>query len=267
MCTLPTLIYTHGGWHGPEYWNPVISILASKGFRSIAPHLLFGGTDKPITSLDPVIEQIKELVADETSKGNDVVIINHSFGSFPGCSAIRGFTATDSSNLSGQNSGKVLGVLTVAGFFPETEVSFAAVAAAAQSASSASDPAAVGQLPFAATEEGWLEFTGDPIHAFYSDLPSDEAHFWATGLENFSRFAVASHENVYAGWKDVPVWYLFCKADTMMTLTQQEAYVKKARDEGGNVTTREVDAGHSPMLSKPEEVAQFVQDAVASFAH
>jgi pimeloyl-ACP methyl ester carboxylesterase len=267
MSTLPTLIYTHGGWHGPEYWNPVISILARKGFRSIAPHLLFGGTDKPITSLEPVIEQIKGLVADETSKGNNVVIINHSFGSFPGCSAIKGFTATDSSNLSGQNSGKVLGVLTVAGFFPETEVSFSAVAAAAQNASSASDSAAAGQLPFAATEEGWLEFTGDPIHAFYSDLPNDEAQKWATELEKLSRFAVGAHEHVYAGWKDVPVWYLFCKADTMMALSQQEAYVKKARDGGGNVTTREVDAGHSPMLSKPDEVAQFVQDAVASFTH
>lgn len=265
MSAPPTLVYTHGGWHGPEYWNPVISILAGKGFRSIAPHLLFGGTDEPITSLVPVIEQVKEIVADETSKGNDVVIINHSFGSFAGCSAIRGFTATDSSNLSGPNCGKVLGVLTVAGFFPETEVSFSDMVAELQSLSSASDPGAVGQLPFTPTEEGWLEFEGDAIQAFYNDLPHDEAQRWATNLEKFSRFVSGTREKVYAGWKDVPVWYLLCKADTMMTLPQQEAHVKKARDGGANLTTREIDAGHSPMLSKPDEVAQFVRDAVASF--
>lgn len=265
MSALPTLIYTHGGWHGPEYWEPVVSMLASHGFRSITPHLLFGGTDKPIQSLEPVVEQIAKLVADETSKGNDVVIINHSFGSFAGCSAIKGFTSTDPSNLTEQNSGKVLGILTVAGFFPEHEVSFNTMVAASQSTPATDDPGTVRQLPFKPTEEGWVEFTGDPVHSFYSDLPLDEAQKWATALEKMSRFVFITSKLVYAGWKDVPVWYLLCKADTMMTLPQQEAYVKKARESGGNVTTREIEAGHSPMLSKPAEVARFVQEAVASF--
>lgn len=266
MSTLPTLIFTHGGWHGPDYWNPVVSILASQGFKSIAPHLLFGATEKPITSLEPVIEQVIELVAGETSKGNDVVIINHSFGSYAGCSAIRGFTTKDSSKLAGPNFGRVLGILTVAGFFPETEVSFNDMIAAAQNPATASGPGAVGQLPFTPTEEGWIKFTGDSRQLFYNDLPLDEAQKWGSNLEKLSRFAFDTRKMVYAGWKDVPAWYILCKADAMMTPPQQEAVVKKARDGGGNITTREIDAGHSPMLSKPYEVAQIVQEAVASFS-
>jgi len=267
MSTLPTLVYTHGGWHGPEYWDPVISILVGKGFKSIAPHLLFGGTDEPIKSMVPVIEQVKEIVAEETSKGNDVVIINHSIGSYAGCSSIKGFTATDSSNLSGPNSGKVLGVLTVAGFFPETDVSVNDMVTALQSSSPKNDPSTAVQLPFSPTEEGWLEFTGDAVQAFYNDLPYDDAQKWAKHLETFSSFIFGTRDKVYAGWKDVPTWYMLCKADAMMPLPQQMGHVKKARDSGGNVTTREVDAGHSPMLSKPDEVAQFVQDAVVSFVN
>ncbi|KAK5054450.1 hypothetical protein LTR84_001340 [Exophiala bonariae] len=266
MSTLPTLICLHGGFHGPGYWGPLVSLLADKGFRSITPHLLFGGTDKPIQSLEPVIEQVAKLVAEETSKGKDVVMINHSFGSFAGCSAIKGFTSKDPSKLSDQNSGKALGIITISGFFPEHEVSLAAMAAASRTARGAPDPATAPQLPFKPTEEGLLEYDGDPVHSFYNDLPLQEAQKWAAELENMSQFVFATGGGVYAGWMDVPVWYLLCEADNMMELPQQQSYVKKARDSGGDVTTREIDAGHSPMLSRPVEVAKFVQEAVASFS-
>ena len=72
-------------------------------------------------------------------------------------------------------------------------------------------------------------------------------------------------EYAYAGWKDVPCWYLVTLEDRGLPTELAHLAVKMARDEGGDVTTREVQSSHSPMLSKVKETVGFILDATADF--
>jgi len=42
--------------------------------------------------------------------------------------------------------------------------------------------------------------------------------------------------------------------------------VQMAKDAGADVTLREVDSSHSPMLSKPQETADFIMEAAADLS-
>ena len=72
-------------------------------------------------------------------------------------------------------------------------------------------------------------------------------------------------ELAYAGWKDVPVWFLATVTDQAFPIEAQRGMVAGIQETGKDVTLREVEASHSPMLSKPEETAGFIMEAAASF--
>jgi len=260
MTALPTLMLNHGAWHTPEYWSLVKSNLEGKGYRCIAPRLLFNDTEKPIDSLAPVIAALQDLIAAETDAGNDVVLVNHSFGGMVGVSAVKGFTAKDPSKLRHDKSGHVLGLVQAPAFTPPSNTSLADTFADPAFAAAASS-----ERRMQHNNEGWVQLLCDPADFFYNDLPREEAEQWIQRLVKYSAGATLSRDSVYAGWLDVPVWYLMCTLDKAITIKQQEMIVQRCRQDGGDVTTKRLQASHSPALSKSGEVAAFVEDAVKAF--
>lgn len=121
------------------------------------------------------------------------------------------------------------------------------------------------QLVVEDTGQGWCELKGDPAKSFYNDLADDEGKEWVTKLVRFSSAMRSARDSVYAGWMDVPMWYLICTEDRTIVRELQEELVRKCREAGARVTTRDCEAGHSPMLSKPEEAVAFVEDAINAF--
>jgi hypothetical protein len=101
---------------------------------------------------------------------------------------------------------------------------------------------------------------------FYHDLPVEEGNYWVGKLQKHSSKALAEgEEHAYAGWKDVPVWYLATIEDKGLPFEAQRYFVQAAKDGGADVTLREVASSHSPMLSKPKETVDFILEAVAYF--
>lgn len=265
MPSLPTLVLLHGAWHTPSCWDTVITTLTSKGYKCLAPELLYCNTEKPIESMLPVITQVQDLIAAETTQGNDVVLINHSFGGFAGSSAVKGYTKKDPSSLSHEKSGHVLGLINVPAFMPASNTSLFDIMVPSNSNSDSNTDSTQHRRNSLANAEGWWELTRDPASLFYNDLSPSDAQKWTSQLVNFSADAPASREGVYAGWLDVPVWYLLCTLDNAMPIAQQEGIVQKCRDAGADITTRRIEAGHSPMLSQPGVLVGVVEDAVAAF--
>ena len=263
MSSLPTLVLNHGSWHTPAYWDPVKVILESKGYKVVTPRLLFNDTPKPTPSMAPVIRHLQSIIATELDIGNKVVLVNHSFGGFAGVSAVKGFTRTNPSNLISEKSGHVVGLVQVTAFTPPSNTSLVDVL---------SDPEHVALNPSISvaalrpSADGWLELHGaDPRELFYNDLTTAEAQKWISQLVNHSAACPASREGIYAGWLDVPTWYLLCTDDQAIVLAQQERMVAKCREAGADVTTRRLEAGHSPMLSNTAETAEFIEEAVKAF--
>lgn len=65
-------------------------------------------------------------------------------------------------------------------------------------------------------------------------------------------------ESEYTGWKDygIPCTYITCRNDIAVPVEQCEKYIARLRDAGVDVTTEELDCGHSPFWIKPEELAE-----------
>lgn len=250
----PTLIFVHGAWHTPEFWKLVIPDLEADGHRCVHPQLIFCGTEHPIDSIKPAIEQVQSLISAEVSSGRDVILITHSFGGSVGSSAVKGLTRKDPSNLTSSSTGRVVGLIQIAAFLPPTGVSLHDVLADRS------------HEPFHHSyPDGWeLIDNGDPRKLFYHDLSPDEAETWIKRIVKQSSGAMSTREGVYAGWADVPVWYLVCLDDQAMPVHIQEGMVEAARRKGADITTRRVDSGHSPCLSKPKEVVEFISEAVAA---
>lgn len=245
----PTLLFVHGAWHRSICWDQVTAVLQQRGFRCLTPQLDFAGTAEPVDSLAGSISQLRDLVKAETASGNNVLFINHSFGGSVGCSSVKGFTHKDASSL-GANTGKVIGIVQVCAFTPPSGVSLFDI---------------IGTDAFHHSyPSGWEEIdNGEPEDIFYNDLPREEARAWKERLVlKQSTSPLKDRDNVYAGWLDVPVWYLLCTLDRAIPIQAQEGMVASAREAGANFTTKKLESGHSPFLSQVDETVQFILEAV-----
>jgi len=257
MADLPTLLLLHGSWHSYETWQRLTPLLNTKGYRTITPQVLFCGTEDPLTSIAPCISQIQDLIAAETGEGRNVVMVNHSFGGVVGCSAVNGFTATNPGRLAPDAKGKVIGIVQMCALTVPTGVSLLEFLRHGKG----SDIKPIGL----AGDDGWDVMHRDVVEAMYHDLDPEDGAYWASRILKHSSATRSSNENVYAGWKDVPVCYLKCTDDRASDPGTQAKMIESIKEANKNVIVKEIFASHSPMLSKPQETAEKLDEAAKWF--
>lgn len=76
----PTIIFCHGAWHYPEFFNKVIAILEPLGYKCIALQLPGAGNEPPVKSLDDDFAVVRSAVVKELDAGNNVMMHAHSLG-------------------------------------------------------------------------------------------------------------------------------------------------------------------------------------------
>lgn len=85
-------------------------------------------------------------------------------------------------------------------------------------------------------------------------------------VKQFSKHSAVSFTNklTYAGYKDVPVSYLFCEADLCVTpAVQQKGIDMIERESGRKVTVTRIDSDHGPNRTAPQEVVEWILSVVA----
>ena len=253
MASKPTLLLVHGAWHSPECFHKIVPLLEDQGYKCVVPTMLYTTQEPPVRSNKPDIDLVQSLIKSELAANTDVVMVAHSFGGVAACSAVQGLSQKDSSRV-GTGSGRVKGIVIISGVLLPTGVT-------------AIDGMGGQFPPFSKPnfETGWADINGDPVDLFYHDIPADEAASCVSSLAKLSVYTHTSSEGVYAGWLDVPVWFLYCTEDRAVLPAWQEAAVSHAREAGGNITTRSLDCGHSSFLAKPKETVDFILEAVKSF--
>ena len=81
-------------------------------------------------------------------------------------------------------------------------------------------------------------------HLFYHDLPKEEGEYRVSKLRSQSTNAFTSGTDSYAGWLDVPVWYIATVEDKALPVFVQRMMVQMAEDQGADVRQlREVETG------------------------
>jgi len=115
-------------------------------------------------------------------------------------------------------------------------------------------------------ETGFAELVVSPRDFFYHDVPDEEATYWVSQLRPQSlRALYEGAEYTYAGWQDVPVWYIGTIEDRGLPVAAQRMGIGMAREMGGNIEHRELKTSHSPFLSQPEKTVDIMLEAVEAF--
>ncbi|KAL7628063.1 hypothetical protein AAE478_002259 [Parahypoxylon ruwenzoriense] len=249
-----SIVFVHGAYHPASAWERVIPQLQAKNYRCIAPQICFCGTERPAASWKMCVEPIQEIIDQETSAGRLVVIVNHSLGGIPGCSAVEGFTKKNPIRL-GEAAGHVIGIVQVTAM----AILDAAHLCEFYSRVSASKPDPPRH------ETGWKSPPIDAKQTFYNDLTPEDAEYWCSKLIPNSALLDNSAEGLYPGFKDVPVQCIVCTKDLRLTTAIQEEFIDVIRATNGDLTVLKLDSGHSPLLSRPIELAEMIDEACKAF--
>ncbi|KAJ4264412.1 hypothetical protein NW762_005611 [Fusarium torreyae] len=257
MTQKPSLIFVPGAWHTPEYWGKVMSAIEAQHYKCIPVTLPTTQSTSTSVNFSTDVKTVHDAILAQTIQGVDVVVIAHSYGGGVGASAIKGLTRkhTNDSSTTDTNTGHVIGLCLVGTGFVASGMSF-------MEALGGKPP------PFweADYENNLMPFKIDPVEMFYHDLPESDAKYWVGKLTNQALTSTTEgYETAYEGWRDVLVWYVITADDKAHPLEVQRMFAQNAQKAGADVTTREIDTSHSPMLSKPNETADIVRHAIEAF--
>ena len=268
MSNLPTLVFIPGAWHKPTCYDKITKLLQQKHQLKCISVTLPSTMGDPAATFKDDLDAARDAISSETTQGRDVVIIAHSYGGMVGNSAIKGFarpkgaaiaasSATPASTPSSAplNTGYVVGLILIASGFTLTGLTFM-------------DPFFDHPPPAwrVNSATGYADIVTSPRELFYHDLPEEEGNYWVSQLTTQSlRALFEGREFSYAGWLDVPVWYIGTVEDRGLPVVAQRMNVGLGREMGASVEHREMQTSHSPFLSQPERTVEFVVDAVEAF--
>lgn len=248
----PTLIFVPGAWHRAETWNKVIAEVTSKGYKGIAVTLP-STLGNPDATFGQDVKAVQEVIRQETESGNNVVLVIHSYGGQVGNSAVKGFSRKSEGRA--EVKGNVIGLVMMATGFTVPGIDFLTAAGGTPPPSWVMN-----------TETGFADIVVDARDMLYHDLPEEEGKEWVAKLTQHSLLSLTGDgEYAYAGWQDVPTWYLKTVEDHALPVALQEWTIQVARDAGADVTDRGMATSHSPMLSRPREVGEFIDEATQDF--
>jgi len=250
MSTLPTLVFIPGSWHKATCYDKVIKLLRDQhNLKCVSITLPSTSGQRDATFKDD-IDTAHQAISNEISQGHNVVVIAHSYGGMVGNSVIKGFPKRQN------ETGNIIGLILIASGFTLTGFAFM-------------DPFFGYPLPFfhVNKETGFADLITSPQKLFYHDLSNDEADYWTSELTTQTlKSLYEGGEHAYAGWMDVPVWYLGTTEDQGIPVLAQRMQIGMARAMGGHVVHREMQTSHSPFLSRPKETADFINEAIMAFS-
>lgn len=241
------ILLVQGSFQLPEAYGKLASALRSRGFLVVQPSLpSLTDHDSPkfaerdLSDDSRAIEaEARRLVVDE---GNNVMVVMHSYGGLVGSNAI----AEDLSLQSRRRAGLAGGVYRL----------FYFVAFVLDEGKSVLGT--FGESPNNDVKPNGRFTMKETASTIYHDLPPEEARYWASKIIDQS-YAVQTTPITRTAYKYIPSTYIMAEDDHAVPLQYQEMF---AANIGAEV--KKIQSGHSPQLSKPEELASLIEEAAAA---
>ncbi|CAF3621956.1 unnamed protein product [Fusarium graminearum] len=254
--TRPTILLIHGAWHRSCAWNHLIPDLESLGYFTATVDLPSTSGIPGKTQLDDV-NHVRVTLEQMIAEKKEVVVLAHSYGGPIGCGGIVGLSAQERAqkNL----SGGVVGFINLCGYIFPGGMDQGAVIES------------VGGLPYVTwdTPSPGLFVAKDPGGLLYQpDVPKDLAD-WA--LSQLQPQSMAANMGIVPpqAWQDDSyrgrLGYIKATADVVNPLTDQENMIAQSGGSDKWITRILEGSGHSPMLSRPEELARVVDSLIQDF--
>lgn len=225
----PTVVLVHGAFADGSTWNQVIALLQAKGLKVVA-------VQNPLTSLAEDVAVTRRALDRESGP---VVLVGHSYG---------GVVITEA----GQQD-NVKALVYVAAYAPAENQSIADL--------NKDYPTPSGFAHLVADKAGFLTLTPEGVSRHLAqDVALAQTQLMAatqkpTQGKNFE------DKVTVAGWKTKPSWYLISERDHMLQPDLQRAMAQRMQ-----ARVRSLPAGHTPQLSRPEDVAATILAATEAMA-
>ncbi|KAI1413717.1 alpha/beta-hydrolase [Hypoxylon sp. FL1857] len=251
----PSILLVPGSFSLPEFYDNILNAVRARGYEIKGLHypsvgLKAGPRPGELPSMYDDAAFIAKEVASLADEGKDIVLIGHSYGGVPLTQSTKGVTKVER-----QKQGKKGGIVRLA-------YMTALVPALGKSAVNI-----LGELPaenrveFGVDDKGWFYISDIPGAGAItiSDLPDKaEREAWVEKFQVHSPVSF-SNELTHAGYKDVPVSYLFCEEDRCVTPQVQRDGIEIIEKESGRkVDVTSVKAGHCPTITVPEKVIGWI---------
>ncbi|KAF2684508.1 alpha/beta-hydrolase [Lentithecium fluviatile CBS 122367] len=242
----PILALVPGSFNPSSVYAPLLVTFTSHGYAAHPIDLRTVGKKpgSPPSMYDDAAHINSELakLADE---GEEIVLVGHSYGGIPVSESIKGVSKAEREKMG--KKGGVVRVAYMTALVPEV----------GGNAASALEGGPSGYTDVG--EDGWMTHPDPALTAKYafSDLPLSEGTKWVKTFSEHSAISFAN-ELTYAGYKDVPVSYLFCEADEcVIPAAQQRAIDVIEKANGGKVDVTRIKSDHCPNVSHPEMVVDW----------
>ncbi|KAI0413566.1 alpha/beta-hydrolase [Xylaria grammica] len=245
LSTNPTILLVQGAFQLPEVYGKLVAALEAKGYPVVHPALpTLTGQDEPdfptkdlSTDANVIHTELERLVEGE---GKEVVVLMHSYGGLVGSEAVPEELAR-----------RTRAALSLPGGVIHLFYFAALILPAGQSVASAfGESLSNGVKP----RNGRFRME-NAARLIYNDLPAEEAEYWESKIVDQS-YAVQTTELTREAYRYCPSTYVVCKLDQGPPPLYQERFGKAA---GANII--KIDSGHSPMLSKTEELVDLIDVA------
>jgi pimeloyl-ACP methyl ester carboxylesterase len=224
---IETIVLVHGAFADGSCWAKIIPLLTKRGLKAIA-------VQNPLSSLADDVTATHRVIG---MQQGPVLLVGHSWGG-----AVISAAGTHA---------QVKGLVYVAAGAPDSGQSFGDWWKDYTPA-----PAAAEIKPYG---EGYVALTPDGVRKhFVQDIPADEAAIvYATQGPLAAR--CFSDKVVETAWRAKPSWYVVAAQDqTIPPAVQRDSAARMG------AKTLVLQSSHVPMLSQPQEVAEFIASAAAS---
>ncbi|KAI2633164.1 hypothetical protein GGS26DRAFT_555509 [Hypomontagnella submonticulosa] len=109
----PAILFVSGAWHTPAHYAPFTAKLEAQGYEVFVPQLPTCGGKAGTTWKDDV-PFLHSIVEPHMDLGKEFIVVCHSYGGIPGCTATKGYTVEERQQA--EKKGGFRSILFVAAF-------------------------------------------------------------------------------------------------------------------------------------------------------
>ncbi|KAK1140231.1 hypothetical protein N8T08_010528 [Aspergillus melleus] len=253
----PEIVLIGGAWHYPESYAKFRTSLESQlGLPVHIPQLTtMNGARPPTADLYTDTAAIRQFVTGLADEGRSLVVLMHSYGGQVGTNALTGLGA-DARKQQGLSGGVSQLIYICAHALSEGQSVFKVI--------EQSGHGEIIPFMFDYAEDGTC-LPRDAKGVVGPGLSDEELEAFLASLGRWNSKTFGQPIERCA-WRDIPVSYIHTLNDSVLPLAYQKAFVGGMEAAGRRVRVFDVETGHCPTITMPEEVAKIVQQVVEGVA-
>ncbi|KAJ8058870.1 hypothetical protein OCU04_011854 [Sclerotinia nivalis] len=259
--TKPTLVLLGGSWHNPQNYRKLASALTNQSYDIQIPSFPSMNGDRPPTAdLYTDIEFVKSYVGDFVDQGQHVIVLMHSYGGQVGTDAL-GELGVDARKAKGLPGG-VVHLMYITAFMPmEGEMMMDKVRLFGHE----------GLIPivFSVADDG-THVHADPKKLLVGSTPGDQVEEgdieeYVATLSRWNGNAMYQKLKEREAWRDIEISYVLTLKDMTVFPDYQTSMVDAVKKEGKEFKVYELETGHSPNLTRTDELVKIILEVAEKY--